>query len=55
MLVFADIADTDIADIFFADTSTDIADTDIFGSIIIISTQKYRYHYIDAIWLSVSR
>jgi len=32
ILVFADIADTDIADIFLADTSTDIADTDIFLS-----------------------
>jgi len=49
ILVFADIADTDIVDILFADTSTDIADTDIFWSIIIISTHKYRYRYIDAI------
>ena len=31
ILVFADIADTDIANIFWADMSTDIADTDIFG------------------------
>jgi len=55
ILVFANIADTDIADIFLASMSTDIADTDIFGSII-ISTQKYWYRYIiDAIWLSVSR
>ena len=48
ILVFADIADTDIADIFFADPCTDIADTDIFWSII-ISTPKYRYRNIDVI------
>ena len=33
ILVFADIADTDIADIFWTNMTTDIADTDIFVKI----------------------
>ena len=39
ILVFADIADTDIADICLADKSTDFADTDIFWS-------KYLSRYL---------
>jgi len=40
-LVFADIADTDIADIFWADMSTDIADTNIFFKIMV---KKYLHY-----------